>query len=1039
MNSPFKFLDPFGPEDRDVFFGRDQEIEALYELALKGRLLLVYGLSGTGKTSLVQCGLRNRFDYTEWLPIFVRRGDHINRSLKITLAETAGNLAGEENLINNVNRIYKKHLRPVYITVDQLEELFILGDEAERDAFIQSLQELLHSGLDCHIILIIREEYLGRLYPFEKAIPSLFDYRLRVEPMNYSNVEKVIRGSCAQFNITLEEPERNTRQIIENVSSGRAIIQLPYLQVYLDRLWREVYHRSHAKASAEHPPAEASGTGYPPLTLSTQDIDRLGKIEDVLDKFLHDQEDDISKQLKQEYPGLPEQPVKPILDLFVTEEGTKRPVLFSRPEGRPVQLKGIDHTPVSQMPSEAVQEALTTLDKARILRIKGQQIELAHDSLAKLIDRDRSVEQRQRNQIRREVRLFYNTHREGGPFLTKKMVEKIRYGFPDLKLEPELEKFIDESKANYEREEQEKERQQRREQKVRRQRWFLGVIGTALVIAVGLIFWALHEKNIAERFAKAFFASKDEKFAWAYDFESEKFSVIDRSGSILNDTLWGDPKQFHNNTAIASRNGQYYWLRGDETISDRYSWLHLTDKDVYYGVIGSNHILLDTLRGKPISTNPSLRSFIDDKSMEDTVPDSTQLTPFWVGDQIGFKNLQGDTISPRYESYQVFFDTLAPVKRNDKWAYINQSGLRYGSVLFEKAVMEIPYNGIFRIQEAGKQGIAHIRGDEILFPYYQSIGNFSENLANVNKSGKWGFINPEGREVIRPVFLDASHFSEGLAAVQVDESWGFINKDGQLVIEPVNSYCGDFSEGLARVEQNNLYGYIDKKGKMVVPPTYEYAGNFAEGRAPVRKDQLWGFIDKAGKIVISPSFLLANNFREGWACVQKDNYAWAFIGLNGEETMLKDIQYAENLVAGRAIAKKNNLLGIIDSTGRFILPNKYTRIQQIGESEFILEQGNKIGLIAFKKDFISAIARELPCEYECISYFLDDYLIVKKNGKWGFVFWDDDSVEPAYKIDCRYDAVTPFAENGFARVYVEDRSLDFHINREGKMSIESFE
>ncbi|MEL6853326.1 MAG: ATP-binding protein, partial [Bacteroidota bacterium] len=88
MKSPFKFLDAYTPEDSAIFFGRDQEVESLYELVFKSRLMLIYGQSGTGKTSLIQCGLGNKFDLTDWLPIFVRReNEDLNLSLEQALAE----------------------------------------------------------------------------------------------------------------------------------------------------------------------------------------------------------------------------------------------------------------------------------------------------------------------------------------------------------------------------------------------------------------------------------------------------------------------------------------------------------------------------------------------------------------------------------------------------------------------------------------------------------------------------------------------------------------------------------------------------------------------------------------------------------------------------------------------------------------------------------------------------------------------------------------------------------------------------------------
>ncbi len=52
MKSPFKFLDAYTKEDRDIFFGREKEIEELYHRVFDSRIMLVYGESGTGKSLL---------------------------------------------------------------------------------------------------------------------------------------------------------------------------------------------------------------------------------------------------------------------------------------------------------------------------------------------------------------------------------------------------------------------------------------------------------------------------------------------------------------------------------------------------------------------------------------------------------------------------------------------------------------------------------------------------------------------------------------------------------------------------------------------------------------------------------------------------------------------------------------------------------------------------------------------------------------------------------------------------------------------------
>ena len=52
-HSPFKFLDSYTKEDREIFFGREKEIDEIYSRVFQSKLLLVYGASGTGKTSTI--------------------------------------------------------------------------------------------------------------------------------------------------------------------------------------------------------------------------------------------------------------------------------------------------------------------------------------------------------------------------------------------------------------------------------------------------------------------------------------------------------------------------------------------------------------------------------------------------------------------------------------------------------------------------------------------------------------------------------------------------------------------------------------------------------------------------------------------------------------------------------------------------------------------------------------------------------------------------------------------------------------------------
>jgi AAA+ ATPase superfamily predicted ATPase len=132
MKSPFKFLDSYTKNDREIFFGRDREIEELYHRVFESKIMLVYGVSGTGKSSLIHCGLANKLQDTDWLPIVIRRGGNIIESMAAgisaaSLTRQQSKFASPADFKKGVRSLYLDHYKPVFFIFDQFEELFIFG------------------------------------------------------------------------------------------------------------------------------------------------------------------------------------------------------------------------------------------------------------------------------------------------------------------------------------------------------------------------------------------------------------------------------------------------------------------------------------------------------------------------------------------------------------------------------------------------------------------------------------------------------------------------------------------------------------------------------------------------------------------------------------------------------------------------------------------------------------------------------------------------------------------------------------------------
>ena len=56
--NPYPGLRPFEEEETPLFFGREHQIDQMVDLLARERFLAVVGSSGSGKSSLVNCGLR---------------------------------------------------------------------------------------------------------------------------------------------------------------------------------------------------------------------------------------------------------------------------------------------------------------------------------------------------------------------------------------------------------------------------------------------------------------------------------------------------------------------------------------------------------------------------------------------------------------------------------------------------------------------------------------------------------------------------------------------------------------------------------------------------------------------------------------------------------------------------------------------------------------------------------------------------------------------------------------------------------------------
>ena len=427
MRSPFKFLDSFTKEDREIFFGREKEIEELYQRIFKSKIMLVYGISGTGKSSLINCGLANKFRDEDWLPVNVRRGKNMLESMyaaivAASLTPKAQYAASDVQFQKYVKSLYLDHYKPLYFIFDQFEELFIFGTKEEKSQFVKVIKTVVDSDIQCRFIFVMREEYMANVTEFERHIPVFFSNRVRIENMDISNARQAITGPCKVANISVEEGFAEA--LIENLSPGSPDIELTYLQVFLDKIYRMSIEEREGNKEDNN------------ISFTLAQLKKAGNVSDLLGTFLNEQISLLSD---------PDTALA-VLKSFVSVKGTKRQLTLD-------EVKEYSQTLGRHISDSDLLEMLQNFVHLRILRDKDlhERYELRHDSLATKIFEKISGVEKDILEIRQFIEDGYHNWQKRGVLLSSGDLEYIAPYESRLFLSSELLIFISQSRNQLEK------------------------------------------------------------------------------------------------------------------------------------------------------------------------------------------------------------------------------------------------------------------------------------------------------------------------------------------------------------------------------------------------------------------------------------------------------------------------------------------------------------------------------------------------------------------------------------------------------------
>ena len=275
--SPFRALDVFEYEHADLFFGRAQAIatigERLERQAVGGTaFLLIYGMSGAGKSSLLRAGLLpalTRSGAVEgiglWRYCVIRPSDDPFDALVSGLmsATALPELAAEgtpaelaalfgatperaRTPIRSALGTAAKgaHVGPrqarLVIAVDQMEELFTAEgiDRSTREKFVSLLAALAGSGV-VWVIGTIRADFFhrcGEVAGFSALKDGLSSYELL--PPTGPEIAQIIREPARAAGLKFEEdPQQGRLEDVLQQAAAADPASLPLLEFVLDALY----------------------------------------------------------------------------------------------------------------------------------------------------------------------------------------------------------------------------------------------------------------------------------------------------------------------------------------------------------------------------------------------------------------------------------------------------------------------------------------------------------------------------------------------------------------------------------------------------------------------------------------------------------------------------------------------------------------------------------------------------------------------------------------------------------------------------------
>jgi WD40 repeat protein len=541
LNNPFPGLRPFKVEESHLFFGREGQSEEILNKLSDEKFVAVIGASGSGKSSLIYCGLVPVLfggfvgdANSTWKIIASRPGNSPIDNLANAIIGNSKNEDNSENdlikqklnssilrsssngLVEALDQNYNLEKENVLIIIDQFEELFRYksskGDQStynESEAFVKLLISANKAkDVPVYIVLTMRSDFIGECSQFHELTELINESNYLVPQMTRDDFKSAIEGPVAVGGAEIET--QLVQQLLNEVGDNPD--QLPILQHALMRTWN--YWTEHSDTEQ---------------AISISDYAAIGKMEKALSEHANEAFDELNEDEK----FICESMFKTITEKGNDNRGIRHPTSIS--DIAIIAKTSTDKVKKVIDPFRAAGRSFIT-PSFEIELENDSIIDLSHESLMRIWNKLRIWVEEEWNAVQMYTRLSEASemYQLGKTSLWRPPDLQLALNWRDKqkptlawakRYNPAFERamvYLKTSDKEFKAEEENKVKLQKRQ--LRRSKIFAIVLGSAAIIGVGLTIYSQMLKGRA---------LKQEKIATEQKIEADKQKEIAEEQTII--------------------------------------------------------------------------------------------------------------------------------------------------------------------------------------------------------------------------------------------------------------------------------------------------------------------------------------------------------------------------------------------------------------------------------------------------------------------------------------------------------------------------